>query len=208
MDKIELINSYIEKCNHVKREDAKRLASIIYSVFATDIKGLSRGIHQGKVYVIGDVDRYDYLDDIVILKEKLSKYAIDLEDVNREKEYEIEKLRLQAEVLKSSVTVNNTNNNQSQSQSVSESTANVTISIKQVINRIENLSPNILSDEEKSELEDKMSAIEIAKNSKDKKKLMDKLGSVLEYITNKGVEVGIAVLPYLGDISKFIEIMQ
>jgi hypothetical protein len=85
--------------------------------------------------------------------------------------------------------------------------ATVTISISNTIELINQLPPNVLSDKEKEELEEKLSAIEVAKTSGNKEKLMGKVGNVLKYIADKSIEVGIVALPYLGEISEFIKSM-
>lgn len=69
---------------------------------------------------------------------------------------------------------------------------------------IQKLPEDVLSQEDKDELEEKLAAVEVARNGKDKEKLASKVVNVLKYITDKGVEVGIAVLPYLGEIPKII----
>ena len=40
---------------------------------------------------------------------------------------------------------------------------------------------------------------------KDKKKAIDKVGGVMKFLVEKGVEVGIAVLPYLGQIAQTLQ---
>lgn len=97
------------------------------------------------------------------------------------------------------VLINNNNN--------ANASATVTISISNTIELINQLPPDVLSDEEKEELEEKLSAVEVAKTSGNKEKLMGKVGNVLKYIADKSIEVGIAALPYLGEISEFIKSM-
>lgn len=97
------------------------------------------------------------------------------------------------------VVISNNNN--------ANASATVTISISNTIELINQLPPDVLSDQEKEELEEKLSAVEVAKTSGNKEKLMGKVGNVLKYIADKGIEVGIATLPYLGEISEFIKSM-
>lgn len=97
------------------------------------------------------------------------------------------------------VLINNNNN--------ASASATVTISISNTIELINQLPPDVLSDQEKEELEEKLSAIEVAKTSGNKEKLIGKVNNVLKYIADKGIEVGIAALPYLGEISKFVKSM-
>ncbi|GEM_PF-905942 len=97
------------------------------------------------------------------------------------------------------VLINNNNN--------ANASVTVTISISNTIELINQLPSNVLSDKEKEELEEKLSAVEVAKTSENKEKLMGKVGNVLKYIADKSIEVGIAALPYLGEISEFIKSM-
>lgn len=93
------------------------------------------------------------------------------------------------------------------SKANANASAAVTIAISNTIELINQLPTNVLSDKGKEELEEKLSAIEVAKTSGNKEKLVGKVGNVLKYIADKGIEVGIAALPYLGEISKFIQTM-
>lgn len=87
--------------------------------------------------------------------------------------------------------------NNTQSQNV-----NISVTIDQVFDAIKKIPKEVLQQDEKDELEDKLSAVEAAKNVKDKGKLAAKIGAVMKYIVDKGIEVGIAVLPYLGEIAR------
>ncbi len=206
MNKVELIQSYIDKCtalytSNTNQKEAGDLIDDIVAVFEKEIPTITTRLRV--FYNVSTLE--NGLKDINTLILILENYKSDLEENQLKEEKELEKLRLQAEISRNSVTVNNTNNNQNHSEAISSSTANVTITIEQVLDKIKNLPTEILSDTDKSDLEDKLNAIEIAKKSKDKKKLMDKIGSVLKYITDKSVVVAVAALPYLAEISKFID---
>ena len=81
----------------------------------------------------------------------------------------------------------------------------VTVTIKQTLERINNLPDDILSKEDKESLEEKVASLELLTKSGDKEKASKKLGSILKYVADKGIEVGIALLPYLGEISKLLQ---
>ena len=101
----------------------------------------------------------DYSSDIRKLKSKLEydkailmdeqEKANKLEKVEREKR-ELEKLRLEVELSKSNVTINNTNHNEANASST------VSITIDQTIKAINEISPEVLSAYEKEELEEKL----------------------------------------------------
>ena len=64
---------------------------------------------------------------------------------------------------------------------------------------IESIPNEKLSLDEKEQLEGKLSKLEI---EKEKSKVWDKAQSVLKWIADKGVEVGIAALPYIVEMLK------
>lgn len=140
-----------------------------------------------------------YLRNITLLKEKLENHICNLELSEKQRSQELELARLKAQPI---------NVSQSNSQSNAQNqNINVSITIDQVFEAIKQIPNEILPQENKDELEDKISAVEAAKNSKDKVKLSSKIGAVLKYIVDKGIEVGIAVLPYLGEIAKLYKEM-
>ncbi len=95
--------------------------------------------------------------------------------------------------------INNYNNN------TANATINQNISIDNTIKSINNLPSDILDEKSKEYLENILFAIESLKN-KDKEKTKNKIFEVLKYIVDKGVEVGIAILPYLGEIARLLRL--
>ena len=75
----------------------------------------------------------------------------------------------------------------------------ITITLEQTINLIESIPDEKLSPDEKEQLEGKLSKLG---TEKEKSKVWDKTQSVLKWIADKGVEVGIAVLPYIVEMLK------
>ena len=88
--------------------------------------------------------------------------------------------------------------NNSPTVSVNQNTnVSITISLEQTINLIESIPNDKLSSDEKEQLEGKLSKLG---TEKEKSKVWDK---VLKWIADKGVEVGIAVLPlYCRNVKK------
>ena len=70
----------------------------------------------------------------------------------------------------------------------------VTLSLDQTIEVINKLPEETLSPEEKIELAEKLASIFAAK---DKKTKWDKAQGILKWLGDKGVEVGLAALPYI-----------
>lgn len=74
-----------------------------------------------------------------------------------------------------------------------------TITMSQLTEQIRSLSPNVLSDEEKAELGQMLRELESAKG-KTKKDADGPLRKVLSWLADKGVDVGIAVIPFVAQI--------
>ena len=95
------------------------------------------------------------------------------------------------------------NKQNSEKALVLEQTLNTSISIQisfeQTITAIEAIPNEILSHDEKEQLEGKLSKLN---TEKDKSKLWEKAQSVLKWIADKGFEVGIAALPYIAEALK------
>lgn len=95
------------------------------------------------------------------------------------------------------------NKQNSEKALVLEQTLNTNISIQisfeQTISAIESIPNETLSQDEKEQLEGKLSKIN---TEKDKSKLWEKAQSALKWIAEKGIEVGIAALPYIAEALK------
>lgn len=70
-----------------------------------------------------------------------------------------------------------------------EAVVNVNITLEQVINNINELSDDILSKEEKEDLEDKLRVLESVVNSGDKEKIKSKLIKIFNFALEKGPAV-------------------
>ena len=217
MGKLELLSEYINECGNLntsETEEYRKLGDEIFSCFGSEIKNMENTMFGGyynpiiQKVICGTGELVDYKEDMQRIKMQLINYRANIENELAEKE--IDKLRLQVEISKNqAINITNTaTGGVANAQATSSSTVLVMMTIEQAIENMTNLPSHILDDEEKDLLEGKLSSLEVAKNSKNKANISDKLGSVLKYIGDKSVEVGIAVLPYLGEVSKFIESLQ
>ena len=77
---------------------------------------------------------------------------------------------------------------------------NINISFEQTIKNINEISDDILSSEEKQELEDKLASLQMATASKDKEKIWQKLLNVLKFTITKGPETMIAISNFINYI--------
>lgn len=205
MGKIESLCDYIKQCDkcisNSDRNEAERLLCKILGVYSDEITNISNELDMYSYHLDGET--VDYLRDIEMIKAKLVNYKDNLELNETQQVKEIEKLKLQQSVM----TINNSATNSNQNSSYSVATSNVKVSFEQVIENINELPNDILTQDEKDELEDKLAGIESALKKKDKVKLSAKLGGVVKYIADKSFEVGIAVLPYLGEVAKYIPLI-
>ena len=119
---------------------------------------------------------------------KLEVYRAELID-----EYNTQKKQNQTN--QQNININNQNNN------TSNASINQNITIKSTIEDINKIPDNILDKEAKEYLEEILYSIETLKEE-NKDKAKEKVFKVLKYIIDKGFEVGIAILPYLGEVSK------
>lgn len=182
--KIDLIESYIKKCEQCTENESKSLVHSIVSVFGKDIESLTNGLDSyDKLHMWeglnGKKVNLDYYGDIKLLKQKLEYYKATLE-------YELEKTK-DSNIPLISVSQNQTNQ------------ISVNISLEQTITVIEAIPDDKLSQDEKDLLVGKLTKLN---TEKDKSKLWEKAQSVLKWIAEKGFEVGIAALPYIVEALK------
>ena len=227
MKKVDILKSYIEKIDNAPVYNKEQIKNLIEDIsricFTSDeLDELVLDCYSSGDYVmemecaernIPYERNIAYKSDLRKLKAKLEMEIAVLEDCEekqlrleqtQKEERELEKLRLQVQIAQSGIKIENINNATSNSNSNAEATSKVTITIIQAIENISNIPEAILSLEEKSDLEDKLSSVDVSVKTGDKNKTWNKVGNVLKYIADKGVEVGIATLPYLEQITKML----
>lgn len=169
--KIDFVKTFIEKCTRISdHSSAEKLVNDIISVFGKEIPGLTEGLDSYNDLHVweglnGKKVFIDYIDDVRLLKEKLSLYAASLS----------------SESDSSQGPVINVNTN-----------VTVNISMEQAFSNIEKTS---LSDDDKDYLKEQIAILSTKKGNKDK--LWKSTQSILKWLADKSVEVGIAALPYI-----------
>ena len=181
MSKTSIISSYISKCKKVLEdkdiEVAKELEDEIVSVYYAEIKELTTGLDN---YAgLGYPREINFLKDIKLLKAKLENYRSDLKRTPMEK----------ASTKNTTFNINN-----SSSTSINNE---ISITLEQTMKNINDIPSNILTDDEKQELEDKLASLQLAVNSKNKEKIGTKLLNVLKFVINKGPETYIAIADFI-----------
>ena len=176
--KIELIKDYIAKCDNCSRENARKLVHEIIAVYKDEIKSITVNLDSYR-HGHRSIDEIDYLGDTQLLRALLLNHKSNLEN----------NLRFTEGTPSQIFNINQTQN----------SNISINVSFAQTINAIDAIPDDKLSQDEKEQLEGKLSKLN---TEKDKSKLWEKTQSVLKWIADRGIEVGIAALPYIAEALK------
>lgn len=162
----------------------------IYNIIYNDESiGLYRFAQNSEAILVELFDKFTENDKIKI-KEKI----IEIRERNKENNSDI---NLKSNNESINIYNNSVNNN------TANASINQNITIKSTIKDINKIPDNILDKEAKEYLEEILYSIETLKEE-NKDKAKEKVFKVLKYIIDKGFEVGIAILPYLGEVSKVL----
>ena len=200
MELVILLDQYIEKLDNAstfEQGEVEALIEDITRVFINqdELSGLYLDYYNS---YDGSVD---LMSDIRKLKAKLEYDKAVLNDESEKKrqqaetereQRELEKLRLQVELRKGNITINNTNTNANHNSfDMSFNMARETIN-----------SMTALTNEEIEEIQKRINELEEIVSSKDSKsKKWSKVKEIIKWIADKGVDVGIALLPLVLKIS-------
>lgn len=179
-EKLNLIQEYIDRLDECISDknfaQTKELQKEIISVFRTEIAGIKNGLdNYSTSRLYGDCGPVDYLGDAKKLKAKLINYKANLKSGLTK--------------LQSNDGVVNVTQNVSQ-----ENVIDFAMSLESVINVVNELPTEMLTDEDKEILSGKLANISA---EKDKSKRWEKVGNALKWIADKSVDVGKAALPYI-----------
>jgi len=199
LNKIEMIDYYILEIElaiaNSLVERAREREDEIVPVFDNELKGITYGLDN---YIGFGLDRQvNYLSDIKLLKAKLENYKANLELDEWAAERELEKLRLQQSIL--TITNNASNENTITNE------INVNNDITNVIKIIE--STKDLDEIEKEELQGQIAKLNLAVTTQNKEKGQGIVKEILKFVVDKGTDLGIALLPYIGSITRTLNQM-
>ena len=186
-EKLQMLESYIDKLETaVSQNDnakAKTLQREIIAVYEPEIASLRRQLDSQDVsHLLQNAPSVDYIGDAKLLQKKLQNYRLNL----------VTGIYKPFQSSDGAVTVT-----QQVNQAIS---TEVVITLDQVISCIQDLPETALSAEDKDILSGKLAAIS---SEKDKEKRWEKVSGTLKWIAEKGIQVGIAALPY---IAKALEV--
>jgi len=178
---MKLVEEYISKCaDAASLEDLgkRELIKEIVGVFGEDIPKIKAELdyYAPRAFFGTESEiKYDFDGDLRKLKAKLTRL---IETQSMSKPTSPKQI------------INVTQNN--------ENSATISVSIDVTIDKIEKLSHDVLSDEDKEVLIGKITTLERdVKKGSSRKAIWAKAVSVIKWIADKGVEVGIAALPYI-----------
>lgn len=180
-EKLQMLESYIDKLETaVSQNDnatAKTLQREIIAVYEPEIASLRSQLDSQDVsHLFQNASSVDYIGDAKLLQKKLQNYRLNL----------VTGIYKPFQSSDGAVTVT-----QHVSQDVSTS---VIVNLEQAIHNIQELPESVLSSEDKEILSGKIASISA---EKDKEKRWGKVCSALKWIAEKGIQVGIAALPYI-----------
>ena len=198
MELVTLLDQYIEKldkASSLEQSEIEALIEDITRVFISQDELRELWLDYYNSYN----DSYDLMSDVRKLKTKLEYNKAVLIDENEkvkqrakseQEQRDLEKLRLQVELKKTDITITNTNTN------TNENNNSVSVTFESVRDKVNNMTS--LPDEDIEEIQKRIDEIEEIVNSKEtKSKKWSKAKEIIKWIADKGVDVGIALLPLL-----------
>lgn len=200
MELVTLLEQYIEKLDNASTFEQREVEALIEDITRVFInQDELRGLYLD--YYNSYDGSADLMSDVRKLRAKLEYDKAVLNDESEKKrqqaeiereQRELEKLRLQVELRKGNITINNTNTNENHNSiDMSFNMARETIN-----------SMTALTNEEIEEIQKRINELEEIVSSKDSKsKKWSKAKEVIKWIADKGVDVGIALLPLVLKIS-------
>lgn len=200
MELVTLLDQYIEKLDNASTFEQGEVEALIEDITRVFInQDELSGLYLD--YYNSYDGSADLMSDIRKLKSKLEYDKAVLNDESEKKKQqaetereqrEIEKLRLQVELRKGNITINNTNTNENHNSfDMSFNMARETIN-----------SMTALTNEEIEEIQKRINELEEIVSSKDSKsKKWSKAKEIIKWIADKGVDIGIALLPLVLKIS-------
>lgn len=198
MELVTLLDQYIEKldkASSLEQSEIEALIEDITRVFISQDELRELWLDYYNSYNDSD----DLMSDVRKLKTKLEYNKAVLIDENEkvkqrakseQEQRELEKLRLQVELKKTDITITNTNTN------TNENNNSVSVTFESVRDKVNNMTS--LPDEDIEEIQNRIDEIEKIVNSKEtKSKKWSKVKEIIKWIADKGVDVGIALLPLI-----------
>lgn len=197
MEVVKMLDDYIEKLDNTQNLSSPDLGQLIEEITRVVFDD-SEVMELCLNYYLSYNEYDDFLSDVQKLKAKLKYKRATIIDENKTTEEheqrEIEKLRLQVELAKESSAVHNHNINNVENKNIINNTMNISFEdARKTINDMSSLPEN-----EIEEIQSKINALEEIVNSKESKcKKWSKAKDIIKWVADKGVDVGVALLPLI-----------
>lgn len=191
MGKIETLSDYIGRCddNMIDDEEKYNFIEEVRSVYGEEIRGFETGLSAYCVSAVNTSDYIDFDEDICKVKAKLINYKDNLQMAQKER----------AEALKPQQTsiqiMNHMQNNQI--VDIGILTGNMLTAAEQLLNVG-------LTEEECHKIKEILSELKKETDKKETKQAKKILYELVKFLTDKGADVLIALIPYLGSMAKKI----
>ncbi len=173
-NKVNTINRYVKECKRLldsdNLEEIKNLIEEIIAVYKNEIPDFTSELYSRSV-----ARMYEKIN-IIEAKKDLNNISAMLTNYKDNLEIGLDKKHNES---------NGTNINIDNS-STATNNVNINISLEHIIKEIYDLPNNILSDDEKSELEDKINSLKVASETQNKNKIKNKLNNLVNYALEKG----------------------
>ena len=191
MGKMETLNDYIERCDYDMVDDEEKYNFIeeVRSVYGEEIKGFETGLAAYCVSAVNTSDYIDFDEDICKVKAKLINYRDNLQMAQKER----------AEALKQQQTSIQIMNHMENNQIV-----DIGILTGNMLTAAEQLPDGSLTEEECRKIREILSELKTETDKKETKQAKKILYELVKFLTDKGADVLIALIPYLGSMAKKI----
>ncbi|WP_027327611.1 hypothetical protein [Helicobacter pametensis] len=186
-EQIEIIEKDIANAKQVLEESIdekiRECFRKLRKFYADQDKSLSfRSIAENKEWRLSILDYLAYKEDLETMIRKLELYCAKLKDTL-------------THTPSPNIHINN-------SPSISaNATINQIITFEQILQSIQEIPSSSIGNKDKAKLEELLASIEGLKNI-NKEKAKSKISEVLRFVADKGVDVGIAVLPWILEVMK------
>lgn len=200
MELVTILEQYIEKLDNASTFEQREVEALIEDITRVlinqdELRGLCLDYYNsydGSADLMPDVRKLraklEY--DKAVLNDESEKKRQQAETEREQRE--LEKLRLQVELRKGNITINNTNTNENHNS--------IDMSFNMAREMINSMTA--LTNEEIEEIQKQINELEEIVSSKDSKsKKWSKARDVIKWVADKGVDVGIALLPLVLKIS-------
>lgn len=191
------IQGYIDLCSEAIEIGDSAIAYKLYDVIIATFENEVETIYSRYSGVAEAKGHVDYVQELTYLRGELQSYLFKIDDEERSRVLKEEVQRLCKEEGLSEKKPPNTD--------ILTRPLAGTQDLQRVLSNIRRLPDNILEPMDKKYIKAKLAALELAKKNKNRKAIIEKIDTIIEFIADRKIEVGLSLLPYLGDSAKMVK---